>query len=364
MLSVIQSNCERFSNLVDALFTNDIRPMRCGGSLRKLAYSLMAVQLMHFERFHARHGPRHSAVVKMTFTVREYGFTRDDLFLWGEKIRDHWILQTKGAYQAVQDKDDQVQMNTSAVSGLSTIMMGMLKQMEAQEEEKQELTKVLKKIKRRLDDIEGKCCVIVDEEAGRPSKKQKTSKKDLEDDDDNSTVVEVEEITDAPAPKTQPKKNVFSIMSQAKVANSTTKLDEVFGENVHDHTWATVIKNLIVLNVRLNERGISMGSKVSKQKKNKIKETYKVFMTHFISDRLKNLMAEYPPSSASPEYASWVGKVTDASLSCAKQMFDFYFDTKLEDRKKKKLNYNYMHRNYRCGAMCGLVLEMKHLKPY
>ena len=81
---------------MDALFINDIRPMRCNGSLHKLAYSVMAVQLMNFERFQAHHGPRHSAVVKMTFSAREYRFTKDDLFLWGEKIRDHWILQTKG----------------------------------------------------------------------------------------------------------------------------------------------------------------------------------------------------------------------------------------------------------------------------
>ena len=81
---------------MDALFTNDICPMRRGESLRKLAYSLMDVQLMHFERFQARHGPGHSPVVKMTFSAREYRFTKDDLFLWGEKIRDHWILQTKG----------------------------------------------------------------------------------------------------------------------------------------------------------------------------------------------------------------------------------------------------------------------------
>ena len=117
-------------------------------------------------------------------------------------------------------------------------------------------------------------------------------------------------------------------MSQTKVENSTAKLDKVFGVNLHDHKWATVIKNLIVLNVRLNERGFYMGSKVSKQKKNKIKETYQVFMTHFVPDRLKNLMAEYLPSSASPEYSTWVGKVTDALLSCAKQMFHFYVDEK------------------------------------
>ena len=92
-------------------------------------------------------------------------------------------------------------MNTSAVLGLSMIMMG---KMEAQEQEKQELTTELRKIRRRLDKIEGKCCVIVDEGASRPSKKQKTGK-ELEDDDNNSTIVEVEEITDAPAPKKQPK---------------------------------------------------------------------------------------------------------------------------------------------------------------
>ena len=172
----------------------------------------------------------------------------------GEKIRDHWTLQTKGTNGALQDKDNQVQMKSSTASGISTIMMGTLKQVEAQEQEKQELTTELRKIRRRLDNIEGKCCVIVDKGASRSSKKQKTSKKDSEDDDNNSTVVEVEEITDVPATKKQPKKNVFSITSQVKVANSTAKIHNVFGVNVHDHTWATVIKNLIVLNVRLNER--------------------------------------------------------------------------------------------------------------
>ena len=128
----------------------------------------------------------------------------------GEKIRDHWILQTKGTNGALQDKDNQVQMKSSTASGISTIMMGTLKQVEAQEQEKQELTTELRKIRCRLDSIEGKFCVIVDKGSSRPSKKQKTIKKDFEDDDNNSTVVEVEEIIDAPATKKQPKKNVLA----------------------------------------------------------------------------------------------------------------------------------------------------------
>ena len=54
--------------------------MRCGEPLIQLTYSLMAVKIIYFARVQARHCSRHSIFAKMKYTVRDYGFTKDDFF--------------------------------------------------------------------------------------------------------------------------------------------------------------------------------------------------------------------------------------------------------------------------------------------
>ena len=116
----------RLDNLVDALFTNDIRPLRQGGRLCGLPYVMLASQLIYMEKFEKMFGPHHLVIVKLVTTGRQFGFSKTELLEYGNQIRKVWIVKCKGAHKKVQDRDDQVGMNTSAISSLTDITTSLL----------------------------------------------------------------------------------------------------------------------------------------------------------------------------------------------------------------------------------------------
>ena len=148
------------------------------------------------------------------------------------------------------------------------------------------------------------------------------------------------------------------MLIQNSISVSQLNLDETFGINVHDHTWSNVVKNIIIYDINLDSR-TSLGNKVSKQKKKKIKDAFRVLTTHFMTPRLKTLIQTSSPTMESMQYTRWVENITDESGIVAKTMFDTLYSKKIEERKDKKQSVSHMARNYTTGTMCNLVIEYK-----
>ena len=152
----------RLDNLVDALFTNNIRPLRQGGRLRGLTYVMLASQLMYMEQFKKMFGPHRSVIVKLVTTGRQYGFSKTELLEYGNQIKKVWIVKCKGAHKKVQDCDDQVGMNTSAISSLTDITISLLSRLNHHTVEQDSMMGTLSKIMTKLDAIESNCVMQVE----------------------------------------------------------------------------------------------------------------------------------------------------------------------------------------------------------